>query len=103
MNSQLIFAIGLVAGACTTLSFLPQLYHIWKRRSADDISGIMYSVFAFGSLLWFIYGLGIRSWPIIIANFTTLCFNLGVLFLKWQFSRESRVGESSSPVRFSHS
>jgi MtN3 and saliva related transmembrane protein len=78
-------ALGFLAGACTTLSFLPQVYRIWQRRSVADISALMHSVFSFGALLWLLYGIGMRSSPVIVAN--TLALNLWILFLKWHFGR----------------
>jgi MtN3 and saliva related transmembrane protein len=88
---DIIFTVGLVAGACTTLSFIPQVYHIWKRRSAEDISGTMFMIFSIGSFFWLLYGIGIHSVPISIANGVTLILNLWVLFLKRKFSAVSRI------------
>lgn len=87
MDSGAIFALGLAAGACTTFSFLPQVYRIWKRRSVADISVLMHSIFSFGALLWLLYGLALHSWPVIVANAITLILNLWILYLKWHFDR----------------
>jgi MtN3 and saliva related transmembrane protein len=89
-ESEIIFSIGLVAGACTSLSFIPQVVHIWKRRSAADISGVMYSFFSFGSFLWLLYGIGIHSIPITLANGIALALNIFILILKRKFARELR-------------
>jgi MtN3 and saliva related transmembrane protein len=86
-ETQIVFWIGICAGTCTTLSFIPQGYEILKCRSAIDISGTMYSLFSLGSLLWLLYGIGSHSLPVILANAVTLALNLSILFLKWKFSR----------------
>jgi MtN3 and saliva related transmembrane protein len=86
-ESRSLIALGFIAGACTTFSFLPQVYRIWKRRSVADISALMHSVFSLGALLWLLYGIGMHSWPVIAANAVTLALNLWILALKWHFGR----------------
>lgn len=71
-----------MAGACTTLSFLPQLIKTWKTRSTHDISTGMYVTLSIGLLLWVFYGFSIYSLPIIITNVVTLILAFTVLVLK---------------------
>ncbi len=33
-----ITILGLVAGALTTIAFLPQMFQIWRTKSAGDVS-----------------------------------------------------------------
>jgi MtN3 and saliva related transmembrane protein len=74
--------IGSIAAALTTTAFLPQAIHSWKTRDLSGISLPMYSLFSVGVACWFIYGLMITSWPIIIANGITLLLASVVLCLK---------------------
>lgn len=77
-----ITLLGLMAGTCTTLSFLPQLIKTWKTRSTHDISIGMYVTLSIGLLLWVFYGVYIYSLPIIITNVVTLILVCTVLVLK---------------------
>jgi MtN3 and saliva related transmembrane protein len=77
--------IGSVAAVCTTLSFLPQLLRVWRRKSAQDISLSMFLLFSFGVACWLVYGLGIGSTPIIAANAVTLILALAILALKLRY------------------
>lgn len=77
--------LGLIAGACTTISFLPQVIKTWKTRSAKDLSLGMFSFFCFGVLLWLIYGIMVMDIPVIAANFVTLMLSSTLLFLKLKF------------------
>lgn len=87
-GSRAVFdAIGSCAAVCTTASFLPQLIHVWQRKSADDISLVMFLLFSFGVFCWLIYGIGIGSWPIVAANAVTLTLALAILFLKLRYRR----------------
>ncbi|PKO45106.1 MAG: hypothetical protein CVU29_09130 [Betaproteobacteria bacterium HGW-Betaproteobacteria-22] len=74
--------IGYIAAFLTTLAFVPQAHQSWKSRDLSGISLPMYSLFSLGVLGWLIYGLMIKSWPIIMANSITLALACVVLFLK---------------------
>ncbi len=77
--------LGLVAGALTTIAFLPQLFKTWKSKSAKDVSLETLAIFSFGVLLWLIYGIYLQALPIILANSLTLIFNLIILGLKIKY------------------
>jgi MtN3 and saliva related transmembrane protein len=79
---QSLEIIGLIAGACTTFSFVPQILKMWESKSAKDISLGMYAIFATGVVLWIIYGVYLRSLPLVIWNSVTLLFVLVILFFK---------------------
>ena len=65
---DIITVIGLVAALFTTISLFPQLLKVWKTKSTKDISMGMFAFFCCGVFLWFIYGLLVNDFPIIIAN-----------------------------------
>jgi MtN3 and saliva related transmembrane protein len=60
--------IGLIAAFCTTVSYIPQLYKCWARKSASDLSLYMLLVLATGLGLWIVYGVVQGDWVIIAAN-----------------------------------
>jgi MtN3 and saliva related transmembrane protein len=74
MSTNLITVIGLAAAFCTTSSFLPQAIQTIKTKDTSGISLSMYSLFAFGTLLWFLFGLLSSNIPVSIANGITLVF-----------------------------
>ena len=63
-----ITIIGLIAALFTTVSLLPQLIKVYKTKSTKDISTGMFTLFCGGVFLWFIYGVFVNDFPIIIAN-----------------------------------
>lgn len=87
INQETIEILGLVAGTLTTISFVPQVLHIWKSRSGRDVSYSMFFLFSLGVLLWFLYGLAEGELPLILANGVTLVLALTVIFLKFWFER----------------
>lgn len=66
----------------TTLAYFPQFIKVWKSRSARDISLRMYAMMSAGVFLWLVYGIRLRSLPIILANGVTLALTLAILGLK---------------------
>ncbi|MGC8484877.1 MAG: SemiSWEET transporter [Candidatus Baltobacteraceae bacterium] len=74
--------LGLSAGTLTTLSFMPQMLRIVKRRSADDLSYGALAFFILGISLWVWYGIALHSLPILLTNAVTLALNFSILVLK---------------------
>lgn len=77
--------LGSLAGALTTIAFIPQVVKTWKTRSTHDISLIMFSLFSLGVLLWLLYGIALGALPIIIANSITLALAMSILVMKIRF------------------
>lgn len=82
--------IGFLAGILTTLAFVPQAVHSWRTKSAGDFSWAMLIAFSVGITLWFIYGLYLHSWPMILANSATLAFVLPIIFIKLRHPSSTR-------------
>jgi MtN3 and saliva related transmembrane protein len=81
--------LGLIAGTLTTVSLIPQVWRIWQTQSAEDMSWLMFSIFALGNLMWFVYGLSLEATPILISSGVTLVLALVILVLKWRFSKKA--------------
>jgi MtN3 and saliva related transmembrane protein len=77
--------LGLAAGTLTTVAFLPQVFKTWRSKSAKDVSFSMLITFSVGVFLWLLYGIALQALPIILANGTTLFFNIVILFLKVKY------------------
>jgi len=82
---EMITILGLLAGALTTISFIPQVMKTWKFKETKDISLLMYIIFFTGILLWFSYGILIDNTPIIVANGISLVLVFIVLLLKIRY------------------
>ncbi|HJS66553.1 MAG TPA: SemiSWEET transporter [Nitrospiraceae bacterium] len=77
--------LGFAAGTLTTCAFWPQLQKTWRSKSAGDVSLGMLAIFSTGVCLWFLYGLVLQSWPIILTNFITLLLTGAILALKLRY------------------
>lgn len=74
--------IGMVAGALTTIAFVPQVAKTWRTQSAGDLSLPMLVLFNAGIGLWLAYGLLIGSAGLIAANTVTIVLSLSILWVK---------------------
>jgi MtN3 and saliva related transmembrane protein len=82
---NMIQLLGLLAGGCTTIAFLPQVIKTWKSRSAKDLSLSMFSIFCLGVTLWLVYGIMVQDIPVIAANMLTLMLASTLLYFKLRF------------------
>lgn len=87
MNKDIVQMLGLIAGACTTIAFLPQVIKTWKSRSAKDLSLSMFSIFTVGVGLWLVYGILDQNIPVIAANLITLMLAATLLVFKFRFKQ----------------
>ncbi|MGA2960410.1 MAG: SemiSWEET transporter [Candidatus Korobacteraceae bacterium] len=83
--------IGFAAGALTTLAFLPQVLHTYRSKSVEGLSYTTLITFSVGVLLWFIYGVYLHSWPMILANGLTLVLQLPLLLMKVRYGRRGQA------------
>jgi MtN3 and saliva related transmembrane protein len=74
--------VGYAAAVLTTVAFVPQALKSWQTRDLSGVSLPMYSLFTAGVVMWFVYGVMLGSWPIIIANAITIILASVVLTLK---------------------
>ena len=80
-----ITIIGLVAAACTTIAFFPQILQVYRTKRTRDLSLPTFILLTTGIFLWLIYGILLESLPIILANSITLigCFYIVIMKIKY--------------------
>jgi len=55
-------------GVLVSLTYIPQIYKIWKRKSVNDLSLPLFLSAWVSLVVWTIYGISIANWPLIIAD-----------------------------------
>ena len=78
--------LGLIAGAVTSLGFIPQLIKGYRTKKLEDISYLMPIVLAMGMTLWLIYGLFVPALAVIIANAFGIFCCLTLVYMKKIYS-----------------
>jgi MtN3 and saliva related transmembrane protein len=82
---ELVDSVGYIAATLTTAAFLPQVLKVWKSKSTKDLALPTLLSFILGVGMWLIYGLLVKSIPVIIANAVTLVLNLVILRFKLKY------------------
>lgn len=82
VNSEVI---GVIAAVLTTAAYVPQVYKVWKEKSAKEVSLTMYLVMLTGLILWLIYGVMIDSFAIKLANTVTIILVSSIIYFKIRY------------------
>ena len=77
-----VMILGLIAGALTTGSSVPQVFKILQTRSTRDVSTLYFIFMAVGVLLWLAYGVLRIDVALILWNALSLCLCCTILALK---------------------
>jgi MtN3 and saliva related transmembrane protein len=82
--------LGFIGGALTTVGFIPQVWRLFRLRSAHEISLPFTIFFLLGIAFWLSYGivLGLPSGlPIIIWNAVTFGLGCAMLYAKLRYGK----------------
>jgi MtN3 and saliva related transmembrane protein len=79
--------LGLIAGAITTISFLPQVIRVFKLKSAHEISLTFTILFLIGISCWLAYGFSLRLTPLILWNSISVILALILIYAKLKYGR----------------
>lgn len=86
MDEVALEIFGLLAGAITSMGFIPQLIRGYRTKKLDDVSYYMPAVLAIGMTMWLIYGVFQEAIAIIAANSFGIICCLVLIFLKKKYS-----------------
>jgi MtN3 and saliva related transmembrane protein len=79
--------LGMMAGTISSVTFLPQVIKTWQSKSANDISLWMFLLVTLSVIMWLVYGIFLKSVPIIYTNSAVLVMSLIMLYFKWKFGK----------------
>lgn len=80
--------LGFFAGCLTTFSAWPQLHHSYKHKDVASLDLKFMLMLVFGLFSWFIYGIAIRSIPIICFNFLGFALWVPIIVMKLQYIKK---------------
>ena len=81
-----IIWLGIIAGAVTSVGFIPQIVKGFRTKKMDDVSYWMPIVLAMGMTLWLIYGILQYDFAIIAANVFGIGCNSTIVIMKRFYS-----------------
>jgi len=86
MDSTTLEIFGLIAGAITSMGYLPQIYKGYKTKKLDDVSYYMPGILAIGMFLWFVYGIILNAIAVIVANIFGVSCSILLIIMKKIYS-----------------
>lgn len=79
--------LATTVGSLMALASLPQIYKIYKRKSAKDISALSFSFYILGGIIWMLYGIELKSFAVIFSNSLSVLTSAIVLFQWFLYGR----------------
>ena len=78
---------GHVGAFLSSVTFIPQVYRVWKTKSANDLSMTMMIIVFTSTLIWLVYGVSLMLWPVILANTVIAVLSLMLIYFKITFKK----------------
>jgi len=85
-DSALAWLVSVV-GVATGAAYIPQALRIWKRKSSADVSILSYALFFGGQIIYFVYGVRIHQWPLIVGMAANIAGSVAVIASAIRFRR----------------
>ncbi|MEW6034131.1 MAG: SemiSWEET family transporter [Chloroflexota bacterium] len=79
--------LGFVGGALTSFSLVPQVWRLFKLKSAREISLPFTLALLAGVVCWLAYGTLLHLPPLILWNSISLAFVCAMLYAKLKYGR----------------
>lgn len=79
--------LGFMGGVLTTGGFVPQVWRLFKLKSAHEISLPFSFFFVIGIAFWLFYGISLGLPSVILWNSITLVLGGGMLYAKLKYGR----------------
>jgi MtN3 and saliva related transmembrane protein len=79
--------LGLLAGALTTMGFMPQVWRLYKLKSAREISLTFNLLFLIGAATWISYGVVLQLLPVIFWNIIVFLLAAAMLVAKIKYGQ----------------
>jgi len=76
-----------IVGVVMSIGYFPQAYKLYKNKSAENISLLSFSIAAFGTLIWTLYGFFIHDIVLILSFVVGVIGSWLVLFLTLKYRR----------------
>jgi MtN3 and saliva related transmembrane protein len=83
--------IGILASIFSTISMLPQLIKLLKKKKAENISMVMLVILFIGLSSWIYYGILKKDLIIIISNIFSVVLNLLIIVFTIKYSKKSEA------------
>jgi MtN3 and saliva related transmembrane protein len=80
--------VGLAGSFLSSITFVPQVYKVWKNKRAGDLSIYTILIVTSSTLIWLVYGVFHQPFllPVVICNGFIFLLSLLLLYFKKKFT-----------------
>jgi MtN3 and saliva related transmembrane protein len=86
----ILATLATIFGIVNGFANLPQIYKVFKTKSAKDLSITTYVLLTVGSIVWVLYGIEIMNFPILVMNGLALAEFILLLFGCYLYGSSSK-------------
>ena len=79
--------LGFIGGGLITASLVPQIYRVYKLKSAHEISMYFTILLLIGLVFWIAYGVNFNLRPVILWNSISIGLIAALLYAKLKYGR----------------
>lgn len=79
---------GHVGAFLSSVTFIPQVYKVWKSKSVNDLSLAMILIVFLSTIIWLVYGIALNLWPVILANSIICLLSALLIYFKLTFAKK---------------
>lgn len=87
MSKEFFEMMGFIGSFLSSITFLPQVYKTWQTKSAGDLSMSMMLIVLLSTIIWLVYGFGLKLKPVIICNGIIMLLSLLLIYFKMTFKK----------------
>ena len=80
--------VGHVGAFLTSVTFIPQVYKVWKTKSVNDLSLTMLFIVFTSTIVWLIYAVALMLWPVIVANGIVSSLSVLLIYFKFTYTKK---------------
>lgn len=80
--------MGFAGGALITVALIPQVWRLYRLKSAREISLVFNLLFLMGGVCWLVYGISKELLSVIVSNAVNLTLVLAMLYAKMKYGRQ---------------
>jgi len=80
--------LGFIGGGIITVSLIPQIYRVFKLKSAHDISMQFTIMLLIGLVFWVAYGVNFNLTPVVLWNSISIGLAAALLYAKLRYGKD---------------
>ena len=80
--------VGHFGAFLSSVTFIPQVYKVWKTKSVNDLSLTMLLIVFTSTIVWLVYAIALMLWPVILANGIICLLSTLLIYFKFAYTKK---------------